>query len=544
MNSGKHYSQHIFMYPFKWDYLTRDCELKDIPLEERWTLIDLKRILDRSSKWKAKPFSFRNELLEESERVRIYNELNFFHDYVREVMYDREGNSKNDIIKYFEYDCPDDWNYCIEVLQGKATQSYKLRIGSISLHAVNTGVAVLTYTLYNWDYPEPEQILQINEFGRRTYPQFLGEHNPFTDDTRRVSLAASISIRTNKSHEASAPSEEDFIQYDNLNKINEVELFHPPDFIRFLFNDDFIFSSSDCAVGKVLLRPAMDDRMFNTCWYGNAGISDRLKVFKDDVYAYLQDDFWYSFVFADPNDPTCQSKTMMKELLKTHTYDRWIEKGTLYGMSRETLVCLTHGFIEKPPTDVHMRTIYYQIAVLCLIQRASTLRFSSRVTQIADLSRNTGGRRDQDRILVQIDELYKNYIEFVNKLYFREVTPQIQGIEIYDKLQQVMRIERDVKDLDKEIDELHRYSVFRQQEQQNWQSRLLNIIAFIALPLAVFAGFLGMNTMPDSYDLPLHLFGGSWYWPFWISLVMIIGLTIIIVIFVDKKLHLFRKKSK
>ncbi|WP_027339137.1 CorA family divalent cation transporter [Halonatronum saccharophilum] len=87
----------------------------------------------------------------------------------------------------------------------------------------------------------------------------------------------------------------------------------------------------------------------------------------------------------------------------------------------------------------------------------------------------------------------REYIKFTNRMYFREVTAQEQGIELYDKMRECMRIEREVEALDGEIDELHQYVTVEQESRRN---NLLTIITVIGALFTVpnFAmSFFGMN---------------------------------------------------
>jgi hypothetical protein len=67
-------------------------------------------------------------------------------------------------------------------------------------------------------------------------------------------------------------------------------------------------------------------------------------------------------------------------------------------------------------------------------------------------------------------------------LYFREVTAQEQGIEIYNKLVQMMEIERDVKRLGEEIDGIQKYTSMISSERI---STLLRIITYLGLGFTV-----------------------------------------------------------
>ena len=93
----------------------------------------------------------------------------------------------------------------------------------------------------------------------------------------------------------------------------------------------------------------------------------------------------------------------------------------------------------------------------------------------------------------RISSLYKEYIHFVNQIYFREVTAQDQGIELYDMLQKNLKMEDYVKDLDGEIGELHQYVSLMDDRDRNKKATLLNNLATLFLPVSVITGFWGMN---------------------------------------------------
>ncbi|MEM6726484.1 MAG: CorA family divalent cation transporter, partial [Bacteroidota bacterium] len=157
----------------------------------------------------------------------------------------------------------------------------------------------------------------------------------------------------------------------------------------------------------------------------------------------------------------------------------------------------------KIPLFTHMESIYYQICVIGLIQRASVIRFSGEVanlTRLAKLESNV----DEAKLVQRIRNLYRAYIEFVNKIYFREVTSQIQGIELYNQLQEVMNIDRDVKDLEGEIEKLHNYASLLEDKRSNQLINRLTLIGALFLIPTFITGFFGMNLFNDSlepYDL-------------------------------------------
>jgi len=121
-----------------------------------------------------------------------------------------------------------------------------------------------------------------------------------------------------------------------------------------------------------------------------------------------------------------------------------------------------------------------------LVQRASILKFSDEVARVSIMAET----KDLGQ---QVNSLYKQYIRFVNKVYFREVTAEEQGIELYDLLQEKMRIDKNVTDLDKEINELHNYlNIVEESRRNNYLEVLTKLGAAFMIPTFI-VGFFGMN---------------------------------------------------
>lgn len=83
---------------------------------------------------------------------------------------------------------------------------------------------------------------------------------------------------------------------------------------------------------------------------------------------------------------------MKKKLIKKHTYDRWSDYGTFFGVNRYSFVCLTGSLdhLKIPYVNAaflvnHIQTMYYKLCELCLVQRACLLRFSDEVAHISTM---------------------------------------------------------------------------------------------------------------------------------------------------------------
>ena len=89
------------------------------------------------------------------------------------------------------------------------------------------------------------------------------------------------------------------------------------------------------------------------------------------------------------------------------------------------------------------------------------------------------------------------YIRFINQIYFRSVTTQDQGIELYEMISKQFDTGHQIKALDGEIDELNRYIDLKINDKRNENGELLNKLAAIFLPPSLIVGIFGMNRIGD-----------------------------------------------
>ena len=460
------YSYHNFMFPFQW-------RIKGYDNETFSEQINLKNIQSaHGSNWErmVKPES-------DDERNELYNERNYFYEFVHDALYD--NGKDNSLIRHFERSETknDDVHYVIDSDKGK----YCLKVNAINLNLYSTGVGVLSFYLYNETYPKPEDVLKINQVGRRVFPPFIASV------ANRGIIAKSIEITG--LHGRGQGYREDFCSYTNKTPSNQ-----PAALITDMIHE---------VATNVVLKPVIDDRMFVQCWYKN---DEWTKEFSsEETYqGFLNSSQWYEFVFVDDlNGMSCQNKNMQQEIIKNATYERWQKWCSLYGVSRYSMVYLTHKSTETdaPFLFSYFETMYARMAELILVEKASVLRFSAEVTNLSNMDvKSDFGRK--------VSSLYKEYIRFVNQIHFREVSAQDQGIELYQKLYDVMNLKNHVEKLDDEIEELYNYVSLGEDRKTNSTMSLLTRIATIAVPMTVIAGIFGMNNKilgeKDYYSCPIN----------------------------------------
>ena len=474
-------SCHNFMFPFRWNV---KLSYKDLFSSQ----IDLSSInFSEDSPWIR-----HTSPTEGTESENWYNEHNYFYGFTHHALYD----SGNDIslLRHFERREPMERDVTYEIeCSGKV---YSLKVRSISLKLYSTGVGVLSFYLLNKDYSAHDDILNINQFGRRVFPPYLDSIN-----TREL-LADKISLEglDGKADDYS----EDFCGYgkDDFNQ--------PAKFIIRLIKD---------IATNIFIEPVIDDRMFVQCLYMDRELAEGVPHygFGGDEDPNFRD-FWYKFLFVDKDgkNSTCGNRNMRMSLLNESTYDRWQDLGTLYGVSRYSMVCL----ITSDSDDFvfnYFCSIYARMVELVLVQRASVLRFSDEVTNISN-------NKDVGKYSDNVSSLYMEYIRFINQIHFHEISSQDQGIDLYQKLHLMMDIEPQAKRLEEEIGELYNYVSLQESRDTNKSMTVLTWFASILVPMTVIASIFGMNNI---WFIGNN--GGqteSWYNQGWVQMATIVAVTI------------------
>jgi len=519
------HSSHIFLFPFSF-IDSFDKVVEKIEYQKNWL-----------------PESF------EINNADRFNQHVYFHDYAEAIFFSQSGPSRC----YRSTLTGDGGFYYILCNDNGKKKLYELRLTKITLYIFNTHIGVLSFFAENNLSQDKEDILKINEYGRRLFPQFL------TDDENKISacqgaflpLSMTISSTPINPETLLSPDPEpilaglsevisfdDFRYFKTFNKNDngeyESKYIKLPGHIMNVLGESIFTDKGSPDQDRLPIKPVIDDRMFVMCCMHNE-IANRLKICKNGDYQYLLDkntewtqlsqkqcelwsknsdltveeqnvrknlDFWYRFIFVDKNESTCQSVNSIADLLKKHSYDRWINWGTLYGVSRYSFMILTASEFEfNSKLKKHFANLYYYLALLSIVERASVLQFSQRVT---DASKLEDAQNIAKKEIEQISTLYYDYINFINRIYLREVTAQEQGIELYNLLMDRMNIKEEIDNLDEEISELHTYVSLVEDSRRNRKMAVLNNLAVFFLPASLIAAIMGIGFIDSELSI-------NWY---------------------------------
>lgn len=423
-------SYHIFIFPFRWD--NTNNYFSETSIDER-----IKIDSDFNNKiiecgWTYKPFKIDSDL--------AYNQYNYFYDFAKKSLYNiNEAFSEGQIVYSYEKDSLANSNLKFNIMD----DIYNLDLEKVELKIFNTGIGLLCLNISNNNYNKIDDILKINDFGRRFYPQFVNDEEELNPDfaflTKQSFLPKKISIETTES--SIKVNEEFTLLKDELsNPLKDTS------YILQILNDSKkIFSFSVKSESNILIKPLIDDRMF-VISYAEQNLD--LKELKKDIDI---ENIWYKYLFIDGKDKSCQSDDMTKKLISEATYERWIKYNSLYGFTRYSFVTLT----SKQTTELflnHIKGVYFNLVVSLLSQRSSLLRFSEEISLISNLKEES-----DDQARENFSSIYRNYLKFVNNLCFDEITHQEQGIELYDLGMKQLRLENQNLKLEKRIKDIHKF---------------------------------------------------------------------------------------
>lgn len=505
---NKSYSSHIFMFPFS----LRACGNQE---EIRKSLLQ--------NQWQRDQFEY-----QKGDYANNYSLQAYFYEFSVGAIID--DGTEYGVIESYKKEMGDHATYTINISATKdhEAKQYDLDIEKITLNIYDGKVAILSFHLENQKYPEFQDVLCINDLGRRIYPLFIRMSKDNDTDvdlaeTKKSVLPDSIVVNVND-----VPLIEDFMGYGTKNE-------HPfmlPKFISGILPE---------CMQKV--HWLLDDRMFVVSWYGNDDMSERLKLSfsLDNIIDSCKEESpqlkgycdWYNYSQNYQNHTPKYKNDNFAAQLNATTYDRWaLEKGTLYGVTRYSFVCLTSCEDGYNYGRRFMKSMYYYIASLCLAQRTMILYFTNAITEVTGKLNSSAFQTDD--IFNQIKALNLDLIRFNNNIYFREVTAQKQGIDIYNMLQKQMEIDVDRAELNQEVAQLYQYVNMagdqkrtEEAQKQNKKAQVLNDVAVWTLPFSVLLGIFGMN---DFFEVVSN--GGT-------VIVIFIGVILCIVC-----TYIFRRKTK
>lgn len=470
------HSYHTFLFPFLWND-------GSVVLRENFV-----RCLGDRWQFEGKPTATDDARMNEK-----YNQYHYFNAAARNAVYGEKTVSA--VVWEYRYQLDADTHYIIE----KGDRRYALRVDAIRLKLYNTGIGILLFELCNDAYASVEDILWINDFGRCIYM-------PFCDNGTCVGCADELSLVCGDTVLAGGKLVGRPESFDSLRLAGPIA--------DLLCSEEYRITTDPTKKGKhtFFIEPIIDDRMFAACYCVAPELVKTATAWEDGEYRYLHDAatrspgdkdnvaaMLYRLVFVDGTNVTCQNRAMLSRAMQENVYGRWLEYGTLIGITDYSLTAISSSSAEYLVRN--FRTEYVEMAALALAQRASLLGFERMISDSAL------GRRD-------ISRLQRRYLMFQSQLLLKEVTSQQQGIELYRFLRERMFIAEQAGEIREQITALFEQKTTNNEMREN---RILFFLAILGVVEAVdlLADWLLPNALPlVKLSASLALCAAVWLYTF------------------------------
>ena len=435
----KEKSEHIFLFPFTWKYYNK----------KNSQVFSAHKNINHHF-FKNLPSWISHYGLDHTDKS--YNEFIYFYKPVRSCLY--SFSKKPIIVSNYIYRnlAPD--NRLILSVENKI---YDLSIKELRLRLYKTGIGILHIGIDNTKYPLPEDVMRINSFSKCIYPPVLP-----IDKAKEDLFPDYVMIKLN--HYVESKEYFDNNYNEKPTAISRV--------IMDILGKGFVCEKDQFKKNRIYIEPVLSNQMFTLCIYKNTPFFQDIRQNKMDTRLIE------NFILV--NKKIIDHTEELKENSARSIY--YIKNdNSVYGISRMSLICFCHENLESK--------VYDCLVSLVLMQRATLLSFSNEAARISSLAK--------DIIVKAIQTLYEIYIQFMNQLYFKEVTEDIQGSIIYERLTGLLKIEEEFNQLGLEIEKMQEYATLLEQSSSKFQVQLISIIgAALILPTFV-TGFFGMGVLTD-----------------------------------------------
>lgn len=493
---GETISKHIFILPIKFKCMdSGDTDVMDtfqsalMKSEYEWIKKTYKKKekgyfeLEQSSKLKIEKSKTAKDT------VADYNKMQYFYPEVRKIIFDQKEGEKydsDDLVNNYEL------NFASGVYIIKTSKrEYELELEKILLKVYPTGVATLSYFVNNDKYLKSEEILEINQKGRRIRLPYIGKNN-VNKLNYGIDMNASIGagtvadelriiFKSSTLEDISGKFEFKFKSDDEKN-FNDILYTLPINSIvtNLLGKGFALMDSEEAMKSDMIYDLVIDERMYvmSFCFQGV------LRNFKNLP-------LWYEYVFVDEKGSYLNlDSEFLKETIKKHTYSRW--KGHVYGISNYSFVCSgSDDYFNKNIVSDHIKGLYFEMVSIHLMQKASLQKFSEQLTN--------------QKSVVEFLEIQKDYLFFIDNYCFQDIGAQEQCIELFDMIKNITQIELKIEKINEKISKT---AEFYRVEEDRKTSKKMNLLTIVIFIIGIFSFYESIRTSYFKFNLEGGVLGG------------------------------------
>ena len=436
----------------------------------------LSGVLDRLGPWRRDAYTrFDMDSL-------AYQDMVFFHPFVRRVFFDTAGASvvggeKEALLRCYTIPIPEGAKLWF-VAEDRKGRSATLEVTDLRLFVFANGIGILSIGVEAFRL-SARDVLWINESLRKVYPSSGRQ-------VREARIPGRMAFVLERNGAREVVVEERFEK-------GEMTGFQPPlakTITSLLYFADY---------QRLEFEPVLDERMIV---YSYVAV-DPATISPDFIQSEAYQVLLSQLLYVDREAPTYRYEPgFTREQMNQHLYRRWAHQGTYYGFTSYSNITCTIGMrdcdehVLREGFLVHrmFTTRYYLMALVALFYRATLLDFAERTALVSKrlyLDQEDGKLTPENTRLV--NDLRAEFLHFSNYWFFEELANKDEEIEHFTLQCREYRIGSMRAEIEEEIEKLdaslHTFAQMRNTEAVN----RLAMLSLLFGAGAVLTGFFGMN---------------------------------------------------
>ncbi len=437
---------------------------------------------------------------------RAYQEMVFFHPFVRRVFFDTGGISRapgeqESLLRLYQILPPADGKLVLHAEDSRGRHG-TVNVTDLRLHMFANSIGLLSIGVETTD-TTPQEALWMNEMMRKIYP---------SSGRQRREGRIPTAVRLVVEHEGSTD-----ILVDEQFHTCHIRAFQPPLsalVTSLLYFSDYPMQEYEPVLDErmiVYTYMALDPGTIPPGWQGSE--AHEILVSRALYVDHFANDYRYDAAFT-------------RNLMKQQVYRRWVHQGTYYASTSYSNITLVIG--ESDLDDHQLRegflihrmfnSRYYLMMIIALFYRATLLDYAERVALV---SRRLNRDFEDDRLAPETirlaNRLRSEFLNFYNYWHFDEIANKDEESEHFNLQCDQFRIRAMLRDTDREIERMHDALSEYYQSRSTLAVNRLAMLSMILGAGAVFTGYFGMNFGRDFASLFFEPDSQS-KWPHWIAI--------------------------
>ncbi len=413
---------------------------------------------------------------------RAYQDMIFFHPFVRRIFFDTAGVGASDneveaLLRCYHIPLSEKNKlfFAAEDLKGREAE---LEVTDLRLFLFANGLGILAIGVEAFDLPV-HKALWINEMMRKVYPSSGRQLREGRSPSR---LALSVETPYGRTQVLESTFED-----------SAMIGFLPP--VSSLITSLLYFAD----YRRNEYEPVLDERMIVYSYLALDPKSVPENFHKSEEYDVL---FSRALYVDHAGEDYRYARGFTKRLMEQQVYRRWSHQGTLYGFTSYSNVTMCFGTFDCDDHQLREGFLihrmfdsrYYLMAIIALFYRATLLDFAEGVALVSRrLYVDFQDGRLSELNIERTNLLRYEFLVFSNYWHFDELANKDEESEHFRMLSAVYDITNMKMEVEREIDKLNS-SLNEYYTARN--TLAVNRLAFVSIILgagAVITGFFGMN---------------------------------------------------